>query len=48
MHSYIRALQDLTALTNSHYQPPARSLEQDTAKRDRKDGLARAAALYLE
>ena len=46
MHSYIRALQTLTAPTNSYYQPPARSLEQDTAKRDRKDGLARAAALY--
>ena len=49
MHSYIRALQALTAPTNSYYQPPARSLEQDTAKRDRKDGLAfltRAAALY--
>ena len=47
MHSYIWALQALTAPTNAHYQPPARSLEQqDTAKRDRQVGLAQAAALY--
>ena len=46
MHSYIWALQALTAPTNAHYQPPARSLEQDIAKRDRQAGLARAAALY--
>ena len=46
MHPYSRALQALTASTNAHYQPPMRSLEQDTAKRNRHNFLARAAALY--